>query len=315
MAATYQARDWKINWDPWLSNKNLFERDRRVMLKLLYDGPSSPYQIEKKEGIKHATLSEVLIGLQERGWIGVTESKEFRTGLQTRKFMLTHSGFFEGLLQPALIVLKFKTDETKSIPELYPKLEPYNRLDEIAQSRPDLFPWLFHQWKQMKAEGMEDLARAFLFIGIHSYPESSSSRGPPTIEERTVEGGVITSRFRGELVLFLLHVLYPELHIDSDIFAPFTVSGNPKSKHRFTIGNLDGNFLTGVSEGIPAYLSQIDPLGLNPLIPQAKKYLGSHEDLVSDAKELLRAVSVEFDLYQKNFKSVLAKFRLEFRRQ
>src|SRR3989442_14549245 len=67
-------------------------RYHEVLRQLLFGGPTESYQLEKKLGIRHSSLWQVLDSLLKSGYIKVIRTQQFRVGVK-RTWAATPKGF------------------------------------------------------------------------------------------------------------------------------------------------------------------------------------------------------------------------------
>jgi len=188
-----------------------------IMKEIVNGNPETPYIIQKKLKIPHATISSALKELSNKGFIEVAEEKIFRTSLKTRKFKITLKGLLHYLSHSVLN--EDKTDLSK-----------LSQIDDIIFKYKSEY-WLFEEWFVIKGISAKELKDLILFAILKRSLVST-------------EQDLFYPFTRGQFIRFLAEVLYPNIDVFNEKINDYTLTDTPVDLNLST-GTILSTFLEG----------------------------------------------------------------------
>jgi hypothetical protein len=245
-----------------------------IMKELIDSDPKSPYVIEKKLNIPHATLSSAFKELSNKELIEVAEEKIFKTSLKTRKFKVTLKGLLYYLSH-------YVFDQNEK------EFSKLIQIDEIILKYKAEY-WLFEEWFVIKDINAKELKDFILFAILKSSLIST-------------EHSLFYPFSRSQFIRFLTEILYPSIDVFNEKVNGYTTDA--ATEKNFSTSTILNTFLEGKDS--EAKVKQYKLLRLqtlyylkkrHELVLELEQYINKRLALNRQVLEMINNMGKQFEL-------------------
>jgi predicted transcriptional regulator len=174
------------------SEKQLEEAESkriRILETLLLNGPQTTYDIRNKCKLEYTTTHDYVVDLHKENMIEIKEKERFKTGLEKKVYAIRPPGTLYLLLAHAKSITfqrelfsiskmqkseESTYDTKKTIPELYPEDEIWDKLVNLIESQ--LRAWFYIPFDQLKFfKDSGELLRAFILLSMDVFAKQRNS--------------------------------------------------------------------------------------------------------------------------------------------